>query len=80
MKLKQNGCHFTDNTFKCIFLNENFWILNEVSLKYDLLGLIDNMATFVQIMAWHQAGTKPLSEPVLVCFTDSCMHHLASLS
>ena len=25
---------FADNIFKCIFLKENFWISNEISLQY----------------------------------------------
>ena len=31
---KQNGRHFADIIFKCIFLNENFWIVNKFYLKY----------------------------------------------
>ena len=27
-------CHFAGNIFKCISLNENFWILNKISLNY----------------------------------------------
>ena len=27
LRLRQNGHHFTDAIFKCIFLNENVWIL-----------------------------------------------------
>ena len=27
LRPRQNGCHFPDNIFKCIFLNENVWIL-----------------------------------------------------
>ena len=45
---KQNGRHFADNIFKCIFLNENFWILDEISLKYVPSGLNDNMVALVQ--------------------------------
>ena len=26
----QNGCHFADDIFKCIVLNENFWILSSI--------------------------------------------------
>ena len=33
-RLRQNGRHFLDDIFKGIFLNENFWILNEIWLKY----------------------------------------------
>ena len=31
---RQNGCHFADNNFKCISLNENFGNSNKISLKY----------------------------------------------
>ena len=30
----QNGRHFADDMFKCIFLNENLWIPIEISLKF----------------------------------------------
>ena len=30
----QNGCHFTDDIFRCIFMNEKFCILIEISLKF----------------------------------------------
>ena len=65
---------------KCIFLNENFLILNKISLKYVPWGLTDNMATLVQIMSWCRIGDNPLSEAMLVCFTDAYMHHQASVS
>ena len=26
LRLRQNGCHFADDIFKCIFLNKNVWI------------------------------------------------------
>ena len=69
-----------DNIFKCIFLNENLWILNKFWLKDVPQGLIDNMAALGQIMASHWTGDKPLSEPMLVCYSDTYMRHLASMS
>ena len=33
------------------------------------MGLIDN--EFVQVMAWHQIGDKPLPEPMMTQFTDT---------
>ena len=53
MKLRQNGRHLADDILKCIFLNENLWILNKIWLEYALLGLVENMAVLVQITAWH---------------------------
>ena len=29
----QNGCHFADSIFKCIFMNENVWIKMNISLE-----------------------------------------------
>ena len=55
-----------DDIFKYISLNENFWILNKISLKYVPNGLIDFTAALVQIMAWCQTNDNPLSEAMLV--------------
>ena len=63
---RQNRCHFPDDTFKCIFLNENVWILIKISLKFVPKGPINNIPGLVQIMAWHRPGDKPLSEPMMV--------------
>ena len=70
----QNGRHFADDMFKCIFLNENIWISNKISLKYVPWGLIDSMSALVQIMVWRRPGDKPLSEPMLTQFTDTEPH------
>ena len=43
----QNGCHFADDIFRCIFLNENFCILFKISLKFVPKGPIDNISTLV---------------------------------
>ena len=32
--LMQNGFHFADDIFKCIFMNENVWALIKISLKF----------------------------------------------
>ena len=37
----QNGRHFADDIFRCIFLNETFCILIEISLKFVPKGPID---------------------------------------
>ena len=66
MRPRQNGRHFADNMFKCIFLNENLWIPIEISLKFVPKGSIDNIPALVQIMAWRRPGDKPLSEPRMV--------------
>ena len=33
LRPRQNGRHFADDIFKCIFLNENAWISLKISLK-----------------------------------------------
>ena len=72
--LRQNGRHFPDDFFRCIFLNANVWIWINVSLKFVLKGPINNIPALVQIMAWCCPGDKPLSEPMLVCLlTHICI-------
>ena len=66
LRPKQNGRHFTDDIFKCIFLNENDWISLKISLKFVPKGPINNIPSLVQTMAWRRPGDKPLSEPMVV--------------
>ena len=66
LRPRQNGRHFADGIFKCIFLNENVWILIKNLLRFVHKGPINNIPTFVQIMAWRRSGDKPLSESMLV--------------
>ena len=90
LRPRQNGRHFADDIFKCILLNENVWIPNEISLKFVPTGPINNIPSLVQIMAWCRPGNKPLSEPMMVsslthvCVTwpqwvDMGMSHMAFL-
>ena len=72
LRPRQNGCHFRDNIFKYIFLNENVWISIKISLKFVPKGPINNIAALVQIMLWHRPGDKPLSEPMM----DSLLMHI----
>ena len=66
LRPRQNGRHFADDIFKCIFLNENVWIPNKISLKCVPKGPINNIPSLVQIMVWRCPGAKPLSEPMMV--------------
>ena len=66
LRPRQNGCHFADDIFNCIFLNENVWIPIEISLKFVPKGPIKNIPALVQIMGWRRPGDKPLSEPMMV--------------
>ena len=75
LRPRQNGRHFPDDIFKCIFLNENVWILINISLKFVPRGPIHNIPAFVQIMAWRRTGDKPLSEPINKLTADAYMRH-----
>ena len=63
LRPRQNGRHFADDIFKCIFFNENISISIKISLQFVLKGPINNIPALVQIMAWRWSGDKPLSEP-----------------
>ena len=65
LRPKQNIGHFPDDIFKCIFLNENYCTSIKISLKYVPQGPINTIPALVQIVAWHQSGDKPLSEPMM---------------
>ena len=52
-------------TFQRISMNESYHIFIRISPKYIPMCPIANMQPLVQMMAWHQAGDKPLSEPML---------------
>ena len=39
----QNGRHFPDDIFTCIFLNEYVWLWIEISLKFVSKGPINNI-------------------------------------
>ena len=77
LRLRQNGCHFANDSLKCIFVNENVWILIKISLKLAPKSPINNIIALVLIIAWCQLGDKPLSELLLVRLLT---HIYASLS
>ena len=43
----QNGCHFADGIFRCIFVNEKFCTLIKISLKFVPKGSIENNPALV---------------------------------
>ena len=75
----QNGCHFADDIFKCIFFNESVWISIKISLKFVPKVPTDNKSTLVHVMVWHWTD-KSLPEPIITQFTDAYMCHQASVS
>ena len=88
LRPRQNGRHFANDIFKCIFLNKIVSIAIEISLKFVPKGPINNIPALVQIMAWRRSGDKPLSEPMMVSllthicvarpqWVKSCLQHIA---
>ena len=53
-------------------MNEEFYILIRISLKFVPQGLNDNKSVMVQVMAWRRPGDKPLPGPMMAQFTDAC--------
>ena len=45
-------------------MNEKFWILIQIALKFVSKGPIDDMSALVQAMAWRQAITWTKADPV----------------
>ena len=66
LRARQNGRHFADDIFKCIFLNENVWISIKIPLKFVSKSPINTIPALVQIMAWRRPGNKPISEAMMV--------------
>ena len=74
LRPRQNGRHFPDDIFKCIFLNENWGNSIKISLKFVPKVPINNIPALIQIMAWRRSGNKPLSEPMMVnLVTHTCV-------
>ena len=66
LRPRPNGRHLPGDIFKFILFNENVWISIKISLKFVPKVRINNIPAFVQIMAWHRPGDKPLSAPMMV--------------
>ena len=74
LRPRQNGRHFADDNFKCVFWNENVGISINISLKFVPKGQINNIPSLVQIMACRRPGDKPLSKPMTVSLlTHICL-------
>ena len=58
LRSRQEGCHFPDDVFTCIFAHENVENLVAISLKF--------VPALLQIMAWRGPGDKPLNEPMMI--------------
>ena len=63
LRPRQNGRHVASDSFKCIFLNENVWILFRISLKFIPMGPNYNISALSeQMMVWlptHICVSRP---------------------
>ena len=75
LRPRQNGCHFADDIFNCIFLKENIWIPIKISLKFVPTGSVNNITVMVHIMAWCWPGRQAIIWTNDDYFTDGYMHH-----
>ena len=64
LRPRQIRHHCTDYILKSIFLNENCYILIEISLKFVPEVPVDNNSLLVQVMVWRRTGSKSLSDPM----------------
>ena len=80
LRPRQNGCHFPDNIFRCIILNENVWISINIYLKFDLKCPINNIPALVQIYGLAPARRQAIIGTRDGYFTDADMRHSASMS
>ena len=74
LRPRQDGHHFPDDILRCIFVNEKFYILIKISLKFVPTGPNNNIPSLFQIMAWSRSGDKPLSETMVISWlTHICI-------
>ena len=71
----QIATNLTDDIFKYIFLNENYRIPIQLTLKFVPRTPIDNTPSLVRVMAWRRTGDKPVPEPMTTQFIDAYMRH-----
>ena len=73
----QNGRHFSDVVFKCIFINKKNCISIRISLKFVPTDPVDGKHW---LRSWHQTGDKPLSDPMLTQFITDAYAALGKMS
>ena len=62
-----------------IFFTEYFGFAIQISPKF-VPGVLIVKPVLAQIMAWSHTSNKPLSEPMMVSFTEAYLSHSASMS
>ena len=75
LPLDKMAANLADDTFMCIFMNEKFGILIQISLKFVPKRPLYNKSSLVRVMAWSRTGDKPSSESLLTNFIDAYMRH-----
>ena len=64
LRPEQNGRHFADNSFKCIFLNKNVSVSNKMSMKNVPRCLIERKASIGSGDGLVLPGNKPSEQSV----------------
>ena len=80
LRPKQYARHFANDRLKFLVTYMTCECFYHNVTEIFLWGLINNITTLVQIIAWHALGDKSLSEPTLAYFTDEYMHLPLSVS
>ena len=62
---RRNGRHCADNFSKCIFLNADVWILNNISSKFAPQSQFSNIPALVPIKDLCRPDDKPWSGPMI---------------
>ena len=75
LRPQQNGHHFADSIFKCIFMKENVCILIDNLLKIVHEGPVDINSSLVYVVALNQTGGKPIPKPMLTKIHDAIWRH-----
>ena len=75
LRPRQNGRRFADDSFKCIFLNENVLIFIKILLNFIPKGTINNIPALIQIMAWRIYASLGLNELKNMTKYDKYVNH-----
>ena len=70
---------FVDNISRCIFLDENCYILIQISLEYIPKGSVDNKPSLVQMIGAEKTARHYLDK-WWPRFAMQYVHHSASVS
>ena len=68
LKPGQNYKTFCTQHFQMCFLEIYLYL---ISLEFVCERQLGNKSSFVQVMAWHRTGAKPLPEPMVTWSTDA---------